>query len=108
MVFKVDDERVRERYGRTRDDETLANDERWAITGPYRWWRALGQRWTVFKWDVTYGSDVHGGVRLDFRRPFRLHGVRHPALYVTADDLEGLAAALARRGIPGRDERAVR
>lgn len=102
---ELDDERIRARFGWARVDEPLANVERWAITGPYRAWRALGQRWTVGKWDVTFGSDFHGGVRVDFRRPFRLLGVRHPQLYLTADDLEGLAAALARRGIPGADER---
>jgi hypothetical protein len=105
---EVDDDRVRARFGWSSVNEPLANVERWAITGPYRWWRALGMRWTVFKWDVTFGSDAHGGVRLDFRQPFRLLGVQHPQLYVTADDLEGLAEALRRRGIPGTDERTPR
>ena len=103
--IELDDKRVRARFGWARVDQPLANVERWAITGPYRSWRALGMRWTVGKWDVTFGSDVHGGVRLDFRQPFRLLGVNHPALYVTADDLEGLGDALRRRGIPGGDQR---
>ena len=102
---EVGDERVRTRFGWWRVDQPLSNVERWAITGPYRWWRALGLRLSVGRWDVTFGSDYHGGVRLDFRRPFRHLGVNHRQLHVTVDDLDGLAAALERRGIPGRDER---
>ncbi len=32
-------------------------------------------------------------------------GIRVPALYLTVDDLEGFAAALAKRGLPGTDTR---
>ena len=32
-------------------------------------------------------------------------GVRVPALYLTVDDLEGFAAALAKLGLPGADTR---
>jgi hypothetical protein len=101
---EVSEESIRARFGWWQVDQPLSNVERWAITGPYRWWRAIGMRWSWFNLDVTFGTDAHGGVRLDFRRPFRLLGFRHPQLYVTVDDLDGLAAALERRGIPGRDE----
>jgi hypothetical protein len=45
-------------------------------------------------------------VRIDFHAPVRwFWRLRAPALYVPADDLEGLAVALAARGIPGQDVR---
>ena len=34
-----------------------------------------------------------------------MDGLRVPAFYVATDDLEGFAAALAARGIPGEDAR---
>lgn len=42
---------------------------------------------------------------MDFREPVKLFGSRVPALYVTVEDLEGFAAALTARGIPGLDAR---
>ena len=49
-----------------------------------------------------------GGVRLDFREPVRITFLRPPALYLTVQDLEGFAAALAAHGIPGSDARTSR
>ncbi len=42
---------------------------------------------------------------LDFREPVHFGPFRPPALYVTVDDLEGLAAALTAYGISGVDAR---
>ena len=55
--------------------------------------------------DITFGGSPHGGVRLDFRERVPVGPFRAPALYVTVDDLEGFAAALAERGIQGVDAR---
>jgi hypothetical protein len=44
-------------------------------------------------------------VRVVFRDPVPFGRLRVPALYVTVEDLEGLAAALTARGIPGQDAR---
>ena len=55
--------------------------------------------------DVTFGGSHHGGVRIDFASPAKFAFFQVSAIYVPADDLEGLAAELARRGIPGRDAR---
>jgi len=54
---------------------------------------------------VTFGGSPRGGVRVDFRDPVRLGPLRVPALYVTVEDLDGLAAVLAEHGIPGEDAR---
>jgi len=42
---------------------------------------------------------------VDFPEPVSLSGLHLPALDVTVEDLEGFAAALAARGIPGEDVR---
>jgi hypothetical protein len=42
---------------------------------------------------------------VDFREPVKVSRLHVPALYVTVEDLEGLAGALAARGIPGEDAR---
>ena len=40
---------------------------------------------------------------MNFRDPVTRAGI--PALYLTVEDLEGFAAALAERGLPGEDAR---
>ena len=42
---------------------------------------------------------------MDFRERVRFGFLDIPALYVTVEDLEGLAAALTVRGISGEDAR---
>ena len=44
-------------------------------------------------------------MRIDFREPVRFGPFHQTALYVTVEDLEGFAAALASLGVPGSDAR---
>ena len=81
------------------------NVVRWQIEGPWLWITAIGVRMSVRHRDLTFGGSPHGGVRIDFREPVKWLVFRVPAIYVPADDLDGLAAELARRGIPGADLR---
>jgi hypothetical protein len=83
----------------------LDNVDRWRIEGPWLWITAIGIRMSIRHHDVSFDGSPHGGVRLDFRSPVRWTIVRVPAIYVSADDLEALGAALAARGIPGTDAR---
>jgi hypothetical protein len=92
-------------FGSFRIETPLANISSWRIEGPWRWITAIGVRRSVRHGDLTFGGSHRGGVRLDFREPVRLGRLRVPALYVTVEDLEGLAAVLAERGIPGEDAR---
>ncbi len=101
---RLDQHRLLARFGFFRLDTRIANIVNWEISGPYRWFSALGVRRSVRGGDVTFGSSDHGGVRLDFREPVRFARLlKPPALYLTVDDLEGFAAELERRGIPGND-----
>ena len=93
------------RFGFFRLSTPIANVARWRIEGPWSWITAIGVRRGVRHGDFTFGGTHTGGVRLDFHAPVRLGPFRPPALYVTVEDLEGLAAALASLRIPGEDAR---
>jgi len=87
----------------------MANVASWQIEGPFRWITAIGVRMSIRHRDLTFGGSPHGGVRIDFRTPVRWSIFSVPAIYVSADDLDALAAALEDRGVAGRDlRRAVR
>jgi hypothetical protein len=83
----------------------LANIARWQIEGPWSWLTAIGVRRGWRKGDITFGGNHSGGVRLDLEQPIRWSIFNVPILYVTVGDLEGFAAALTKRGIPGEDAR---
>lgn len=92
-------------FGRFRLRTPLTNIVSWRIEGPWLWVTAIGVRLSIRHRDVTFGGSPRGGVRVDFRDPVPLGLIRVPALYVTVEDLDGLAAALKERGIPGQDAR---
>lgn len=94
------------RFGWSHFRTPMANLASWRIEGPFRWITAIGVRMSVRHGDVTFGGSHHGGVRIDFHAAQRWTIFNVPAIYVSADDLEGLAAELERRGVPGRDVRA--
>ncbi len=99
------DDHLDVRFGWYRFRTPIANLASWRIEGPFRWITAIGVRTSIRHRDVTFGGSHHGGIRIDFREPVKWGLLRVPAIYVPADDLEGLAAELARRGIGGRDAR---
>jgi hypothetical protein len=106
-----DDGRLVARFGTFTLETALANVERYTVTGPYRWWRAIGPRGSGADQGFTFGTSTHGGVCLRFREwvPARyVRGGRMEALTVTVDDVDRLARALDRAGIPGEDLRAGR
>jgi hypothetical protein len=92
------------RFGNFRVRTPVANLASWRIEGPWLWITAIGVR-TGLRRDVTFGGSPRGGVRIDFkeRPPFLFFHIS--ALYVTVEDLNGLAAALVERGIGGQDAR---
>jgi hypothetical protein len=84
------------------DMENLA---RWRIEGPWLWIKALGVRRGIFDGDITFAGVHTAGIRIDFKQKVRWGPFTVPSLYLTPDDLEGFAAALSDRGIPGEDVR---
>ena len=94
------------RFGRVRFSTPIENLASWRIEGPFRWITAIGVRMSIRHRDVSFAGSPHGGVRIDLRERVPWGPFRVPAIYVGVDDLEGLAAELERRGIPGTDARA--
>jgi hypothetical protein len=96
------------RFGWFRVRVPVSDIVSWRIEGPWRWVTAIGVRLSIRHRDLTFGGTPRGGVRVDFREPVRIGALRIPALYVTVDDLEGLAEALTEHGIGGLDARTRR
>ena len=86
----------------------IANVAEFHLTGPYRWWRAIGPRGSLADHGFTFGTSTRGGVCCCFaewvERPW-VRGGRVESLTVTVEDLDGFAAALRDLGVPGTDER---
>lgn len=99
------DGRLEARFGWSHLETPIANIVSWRIEGPWAWVTAIGVRVSLRHRDITFGGTPRGGVRIDFRERPKVGFLHVPALYVTVDDLEGLAAALTDRGIPGVDAR---
>jgi hypothetical protein len=96
------------RFGFYRVRTPISNIASWRIEGPWLWITAIGVRTSLRHRDVTFGGSHRGGVRVNFKEPVRFLFFGIPALYVTVEDLEGFAAALAERGIDGEDARKQR
>ena len=108
QVELTDDGRLVARFGRLRLETALDNVSGYRLTGPYRWWRAIGPRGSLADHGFTFGTSTHGGVCLRFDEwvpSAYVRGGRMESLTVTVDDLGGLATALEARGIEGSDER---
>ncbi|HEX5826779.1 MAG TPA: hypothetical protein VFY23_04605 [Candidatus Limnocylindrales bacterium] len=102
---EIRDAAVAVRFGRFDFVVPLAGVSRWRIEGPWAWITAIGVRRSLRHGDVSFAGSPRGGVRLDFREPVPWFFFRVPAAYYGVEDLEGLAAALEARGIPGEDAR---
>jgi hypothetical protein len=96
------------RFGFYRLSTPVSNIASWRIEGPWLWITAIGVRTSIRHRDVTFGGSPRGGVRIDFKERVRFGFLQVPALYVTVEDLEGLAAALSALDIPGEDARKQR
>jgi hypothetical protein len=74
------------------------------VTGPYRWYTAIGARLSFVDHGLTFGSTAAGGACLLFNEPvtglepFRV--LHHPGLTVTVADPDTFATALRARLTP--------
>jgi hypothetical protein len=99
------DDELDAHFGFFRFRTPTSNLASWRMEGPWRWITAIGVRFSIRHHDLTFGGTNLGGVRVDFREPVAKLGVHVPALYLTVEDVEGFASALAERGLPGSDAR---
>jgi len=93
------------RFGFFRVTTAVANLGGWRIEGPWHWITAIGVRRSLRHGDIAFDGTHTGGVRIDFVEPVRFGPFHQTALYVTVEDLEGFASALASLGVPGNDAR---
>jgi hypothetical protein len=103
-VVTIDDD-LEVEFGWFRFRTPVANIVSWRIEGPWQWITAIGVRRSVRHGDVSFTGSPRGGVRVDFRDRVRWGFFRVPAVYLGAEDLDGLAAELERRGVAGVDAR---
>ncbi len=85
-------------FGRQRVETTLDNVSHTEVTGPHRWYTAVGLRLSFSDDGLTFGTNHDRGLCIEFvdRIP-RVIGFRdHSALWVSVADPEGLAEAIER------------
>jgi hypothetical protein len=99
-VTLTDDGRLVARYGPFHIDAPMSTVREAHVTGPYRWWTAIGARLSMVDDGLTFGTNADAGVCIHFEpRIHRVLGLRdHSALTVTVADTEGLVAAINEAG----------
>jgi hypothetical protein len=93
--------RVRATYGRKVVETTVDNIDHTLVTGPHRWWTAVGLRLSFADDGLTFGTNHRAGLCLAFREKIpKVIGPRnHSTLWVSVADPEALAEAIdAARG----------
>ncbi|HEY2449156.1 MAG TPA: hypothetical protein VE400_13365 [Mycobacterium sp.] len=99
-VTVTEDGRLIARYGPLHVEAPLSQVVHAHVTGPYRWWTAVGARLSMADDGLTFGTNATEGVCIHFEpRIHRVLGLRdHSALTVTVADSEGLVAAIKSGG----------
>jgi len=87
------------RFGWWSVHTALSNIEHVEVTGPYHWLKVIGPpHVSLADRGVTFATNTGRGVCIRFREPVTalLPGglLRHPAITVTVDDVDGLAQAV--------------
>lgn len=98
---EVGPERLVARFGFFRLSTDLDNVEDATVReGPYKPLLAIGVRYSLSDRSITFGSNTDRMVEILFRRPVTVRPpglTRHPALWVSVADPEGLVAAIRAR-----------
>ncbi len=83
-------------FGRVSVSTTIDNIDHTLVTGPHRWYTAVGLRLSFADDGLTFGTNHRRGLCVEFREKIpKVIGLRaHSALWVSVADPEGLAAAL--------------
>jgi len=83
-------------FGRVRVVTTVDNVDHTQVTGPHRWYTAVGLRLSFADDGLTFGTNHQRGLCIEFvERVPKVIGFRpHSALWVSVADSEGLAAAI--------------
>jgi len=95
-VTVTSDGRVIATYGRRRVETTADNIDHTLVTGPHRWWTAVGLRLSFADDGLTFGTNHREGLCLAFATKIpKVIGFKdHSTLWVSVADPEGLADAI--------------
>lgn len=87
-------------YGRFRVETDLDNIDHTEVSGPHRWYTAVGLRLSAADDGITFGTNHELGLCIAFKEPVdKVIGLRkHSALWVSVADPGGLAEAIDRVG----------
>ncbi len=99
-VVVTDDGRLVATFGWVSVETPIANIDHTEISGPHRWWTAVGMRLSFADDGLTFGTNHERGLCIGFvERIPKVIGFRdHSALWVSVADPEGLAAAIEAAG----------
>ncbi len=93
---RVDDERVVATFGPFNATIERSNIKAVSVTGPYRWYKAIGPRLSAADHGLTFGTTTAGGVCIEFHQPIRaVFGPwAHPGVTLTVADPNAFAATI--------------
>jgi hypothetical protein len=94
----VSDGILRATFGPASVETPIDNVDHTEVTGPHRWYTAVGLRLSFSDDSITFGTNHRRGLSIAFVKPVpKVIGVRdHCVLWVSVADPEGLASALER------------
>ena len=83
-------------FGRFKVKTTVANVDHTLVTGPHRWYTAVGLRLSFADDGLTFGTNHRKGLSIAFveKIPKVIGFKKHSTLWVSVADPEGLAAAI--------------
>ena len=85
-------------FGRSKVKTTLDNIDHTRVTGPHRWYTAVGLRLSLTDDGLTFGTNHRKGLSIAFvdKIPKVIGFRKHSTLWVSVADPEGLAAAIGK------------
>ena len=85
-------------FGHFKVETTLDNIDHTEITGPHRWYTAVGLRLSLADDGVTFGTNHHKGVSIVFKKKIpRVIGFKkHSIVWVSVADPEGFVKAIGK------------
>ncbi len=85
-------------YGRFQVKTPLSNIQATEVTGPHRWYTAVGLRLSFTDDSITFGTNHKKGLSIEFKQKIpKVAGFKdHSLLWVSVADPERLAAAIAK------------
>lgn len=100
-VTITDDDVIAVRFGPWKLKVPVSNVAGTYVTADYRWYRAIGIRGSLADYGITFGTNTHGGVCVEFHEPVQFlpapRRFHHPNMTLTLEDIDGFVEELAGR-----------